>query len=80
MALYLFAWLRLSVAMQSSCYMQLSLGFRMFPYLASSGVMLKLVSSSEGGGGVALPTLEVLINGDRFPFAILAYGGDEMFV
>ena len=51
MLLYLFAGLRLSVAMQSSCYMQPSLGFRMFPYLASSGVMLKLVSSSKRGGG-----------------------------
>jgi len=76
MALYLFAGLRLSVAMQSSCYMQPSLGFRMFPYLASSRVVLKLVSSSEGE--IALPTLEILINGDGFPVAIVAYGGDEI--
>jgi hypothetical protein len=51
--LYLFAGFHLSVAVQSSCYMQPSLGFRMFPYLASSGVMFKLVSSSEGGNVIA---------------------------
>jgi len=55
--------------------MQPSLGFRMFPYLASSGVMFKLVSSSKGG--ITLPTLEIPIIGDGFPVAIVAYGGDE---
>ena len=50
---YLFSGFRLSVAMRSSCYMLPWLGFRMLPYLASSGVMLKLVSSSEGANCVS---------------------------
>jgi hypothetical protein len=30
------------------------------------------------GGEIALPTLEILLNGDGFPVAILASGGDEI--